>query len=267
VSTLYEQLEADRTLHGDEVADRRAAAWPRLLALFGAIHGGCEHPDLRLPACGGSLFDPAPHPWLVDARVTDRVVREMLDALLVLRHKGKAAERLSYSRLGVEQIGHVHEGLLEFSCRTVREPFVGMTGKAEPEVPLAELESVAAGGEVAQWLWSSCDATEAGAEVAGRPAVTAPASCAARGVRQRRRSGRSDSAVLGSAAQRPAQPAGSVLSPRSATGARPEATTRPGNWPRRSSSTPWLRCASPLARLRARSVVCGGLRGRLSCWR
>ncbi|MGB7797653.1 MAG: DNA methyltransferase [Pseudonocardiaceae bacterium] len=160
VSTLYEQLETDRTLHGDEVADRRAAAWPRLLALFGAIHGGCEHPDLRLPACGGSLFDPAAHPWLVGARITDRVVREMLDALLVLRHKGKAAERLSYSRLGVEQIGHVYEGLLEFSCRTVREPFVGLTGKAEPEVPLAELESVAAGGEFAQWLRSSCDATE-----------------------------------------------------------------------------------------------------------
>lgn len=152
VSTLYEQLEADRTLHGDEVADRRAAAWPRLLALSGAIHGGCEHPDLRILPYGGSLFDPAAYPWLVDATVTDRVVREMLDALLVLRHKGRAAERLSYSRLGVEQIGHVYEGLLEFSCRKVRDPFVGLTGKAEPERALAELESVAASGELAPWL-------------------------------------------------------------------------------------------------------------------
>jgi hypothetical protein len=159
VSTLYEQLEADRTLHGDEVADRRAAAWPRLLALFGAIHGGCEHPDLRILPYGGSLFDPAAYPWLVNATVTDRVVREMLDALLILRHKGRAAERLSYSRLGVEQIGHVYEGLLEFSCRKVREPFVGLTGKAEPELALAELESVAAQGELRQWLQSRCDAT------------------------------------------------------------------------------------------------------------
>ncbi|MDQ2788417.1 MAG: hypothetical protein M3Y73_01405 [Actinomycetota bacterium] len=160
VSTLYEQLEADRNLYGDEVADRRAAAWPRLLALFGAIHDGCEHPDLRLPAYGGSLFDPAGYPWLVDAAVTDRVIREMLDALLVLRHKGKAAERLSYARLGVEQIGHVYEGLLEFSCRKVHEPFVGLSGKAEPEVALAELESIAAHGELPQWLRSCCDATE-----------------------------------------------------------------------------------------------------------
>ncbi|MGH3769887.1 MAG: DNA methyltransferase [Pseudonocardiaceae bacterium] len=66
VSTLYEQLDTDRNVYGEEVADRRAAAWPRLLALFGAIHGGCEHPDLRLPAYGGSLFDPAGYPWLVD---------------------------------------------------------------------------------------------------------------------------------------------------------------------------------------------------------
>ncbi len=71
---------------------------------------------------------------------------------LVLRHKGRAAERLSYSRLGVEQIGHVYEGLLEFSCRKVRDPFVGLTGKAEPERALAELESVAASGELAPWL-------------------------------------------------------------------------------------------------------------------
>ena len=160
VSTLYEQLEAERNLHGDEVADRRAAAWPRLLALFGAIHGGCEHPDLRIPAYGGSLFDPAGYPWLADAPVTDRVVREMLDALLVLRHKGRAAERLSYARLGVEQIGHVYEGLLEFSCRKVSEPFAGLVGKAKPEVGLAELESVAAQGGLPPWLRSACDATE-----------------------------------------------------------------------------------------------------------
>ncbi|MGH4017274.1 MAG: hypothetical protein ACRDSL_25770, partial [Pseudonocardiaceae bacterium] len=160
VSTLHEQLEAERTLHGDEVADRRAAAWPRLLALFSALHGGCAHPDLWLPAYGGSLFDPAGYPWLVDAPVTDRVVREMLDALLVLRHRGRAAERLSYARLGVEQIGHVYEGLLGFSCRKVSEPFVGLAGKAEPEVSLTELESVAARGELPQWLRSACDATE-----------------------------------------------------------------------------------------------------------
>lgn len=160
VSTLYDQLKADRDLHGDEVADRRKAAWPRLLALFEAIHGGCDHPDLRIPAYGGSLFDLARYPWMTDAMLTDRVVHEILDALLVLRHKGKVPEPLSYARLGVEQIGHVYEGLLEFSCRKVDEPYVGLSGKAEPELSLASLEAAAAHEDFPLWLQSRCGATE-----------------------------------------------------------------------------------------------------------
>ncbi|PSL56580.1 hypothetical protein B0I31_103333 [Saccharothrix carnea] len=141
VTALYEQLAEDRDRHGEEVGDRRSAAWLRLLATFAAIHGGCEHPELRVPAHGGSLFDPAAHPWLTGMGVTDRVVHEVLDALLVLKHRGKAAERLSYTGLDVEQIGHVYEGLLEFSCKKVHEPYVGLIGKHEPELPLSAVEA------------------------------------------------------------------------------------------------------------------------------
>ncbi|MCL7459027.1 hypothetical protein M8I35_17745 [Micromonospora sp. MSM11] len=179
-STLHGQLGAVRDLHGDEVGDRRTAAWPRLLALFAAVHGGSEHPDLRIPAHGGSLFNPERFPWLVDAAVTDRVVHEMLDALLVLRHRGKAAEQLSYSSLGVEQLGHVYEGLLEFSCARVREPYVGLLGKREPELPLAELEAAAARGEaeLRVWLVARCDLTARQVEKA-RAATPAPHQLAA----------------------------------------------------------------------------------------
>ncbi|MEH1014224.1 DNA methyltransferase [Micromonospora sp. CPCC 206060] len=160
-STLYDQLSAVRDLHGDEIGDRRTAAWPRLLALFAAVHGGSEHPDLRIPAHGGSLFDPARFRWLTRAAVTDRVVHEMLDALLILRHRGRAAERLSYSSLGVEQIGHVYEGLLEFSCVRVDVPHAGLIGKHEPELPLAELADAAGRGEEAlrAWLTERCGLT------------------------------------------------------------------------------------------------------------
>ncbi len=160
-STLHGQLGAVRAVHGDEVGDRRTAAWPRLVALFAAVHGGCEHPDLRIPAHGGSLFDPRWFPWLVDAAITDRVVFEMLEALLVLRHRGRAAEKLSYSSLGVEQIGHVYEGLLDFSCARVTEPYVGLLGRREPELPLAELEAAAERGEaeLRVWLVARCDLT------------------------------------------------------------------------------------------------------------
>ncbi|WP_370011854.1 DNA methyltransferase [Nocardiopsis sp. LDBS0036] len=142
VSRLHHQLADDRNRLGEEVGDRRAAAWPRLMALFAGIHGGAEHPDLRLPAYGGSLFDPERYGWLAEFAVTDRVVFEVLDALVMLKPKRKSGTptRISYKGLGVEDIGHIYEGLLEFSVRRVHEPYVGLRGKLEPEVPLAELE-------------------------------------------------------------------------------------------------------------------------------
>ncbi|MBY8853386.1 hypothetical protein K7G98_36205, partial [Saccharothrix sp. MB29] len=38
-------------------------------------------------------------------------------------------------------IGHVYEGLLEFSCKKVHEPYVGLIGKLEPELSLTALEA------------------------------------------------------------------------------------------------------------------------------
>ncbi|MBR7824679.1 hypothetical protein KDK95_00035 [Actinospica sp. MGRD01-02] len=146
VGTLYAQLHETGSREGAEIGDRQAAAWPRLIALFGAIYNGCVHPDLRIPAYGGSLFDPSEFPWLAPMQVTDRVVYRILDALLMLRidksgRRRDTPERLSYKGLDVEQIGHVYEGLLEFSCLRVEEPYLGLTGKNEPEIPLSKMLS------------------------------------------------------------------------------------------------------------------------------
>ncbi|MDX3803139.1 hypothetical protein PV723_31225, partial [Streptomyces sp. AK04-3B] len=155
VGPLHEELATAQSLHGDELGDRVEATWPRLLAVFAAIHGGCTHDRLWIPAYGGSLFDPSRYPWLVPARVTDRVVYEILDALLTLRaRKGfKGRERLSYKGLDVEQIGHVYEGLLEYGCRWADEPYVGVSfgrdKKYEAVLPLARLEEWAAAGTLA----------------------------------------------------------------------------------------------------------------------
>ncbi|MEU1691398.1 DNA methyltransferase, partial [Streptomyces hirsutus] len=155
VGPLHKELETARSLHGDELGDSVEATWPRLLAVFAAIHGGCTHDRLWIPAYGGSLFDPDRFPWLVDARVTDRVVFEILDALLTLRsRKGfKGRERLSYKGLDVEQIGHVYEGLLEYGCHWADEPYVGVSfgrdKKYEAVLPLAHLEEWAAAGRLA----------------------------------------------------------------------------------------------------------------------
>ena len=156
VSRLHDQLGDQRSRLGEEVADRRAAAWPRLLALFNGIHGGVEHPDLRLPAYGGSLFDPERYPWLEGFTIADRVVFETLDALVMLKPKRKngTPTRISYTGLGVEDIGHIYEGLLEFSVRKTQGPYLGLQGKKEPEVPLADVEQARSEGEQAfiDWL-------------------------------------------------------------------------------------------------------------------
>ncbi|MEV6983213.1 DNA methyltransferase [Sphaerisporangium sp. NPDC051017] len=160
VGGLYDLLNDDSTRHGKVLGDRRAAAWPRLLATFAAVYGGSEHDEMRVPPYGGTLFDPHRFPWLPDMRVTDLVVHEILDALLMLRRPGKGAERLSYKGLNVEQIGHVYEGLLEFSCVRVDEPYVGLFGKKEPELPLAAVEQAyERERDFAAWVRKTCDAS------------------------------------------------------------------------------------------------------------
>ena len=161
VSTLYDQLQAERNLHGDQVVGLRAAAWPRLLATFSAVYSGCENDQMRIPPYGGGMFDPSRYPWLDRVAVTDLVTAEMLRSLVILQRKGGAAERLSYKGLDVEQIGHVYEGLLEFSCLRIDEPYLGLIGKLEPELKLSEVEAARVRDDFEAWLKKQCDATPA----------------------------------------------------------------------------------------------------------
>jgi hypothetical protein len=159
VSTLRALLreEADRV--GVEVLERRQDAWARLLATFRAVHGGVEHEALRLPALGGSLFDPDRFPflegraagtsWLVTPAsplpIDNRTVLHLLEALQLLRTRGDSgtseARKLSYRALDIEQIGHVYEGLLDHVAVRVDADTLGLTGTKdkEPELSLDEL--------------------------------------------------------------------------------------------------------------------------------
>ena len=153
VSGLLPELQALAT-HGEELLERRHDAWVRLLATCRAIHGGLALPTLRLPAYGGGLFDPERFPFLEGRRrgesldqarplpVNNRVVLHMLRSLQLLRVRGGEARRLSFRALGVEDIGHVYEGLLDHTARRATEPILGLAGAAgnEPEIALAELE-------------------------------------------------------------------------------------------------------------------------------
>ncbi|MFF3855262.1 Eco57I restriction-modification methylase domain-containing protein [Micromonospora sp. NPDC002575] len=143
--TLFDRLRADAARLTEDILERRHSAWGRLLATSRAVHGGARHDALRLPAYGGSLFDPERFPWLARLRVDDRTMLRVLDRLLMLRREGRAsieAMPLSYRSLDVEQIGYVYEGLLDHSGLRARETVLALRGPAQPEIPLSVLEAL-----------------------------------------------------------------------------------------------------------------------------
>ena len=157
VSTLRMQLRAE----SDEILERRYAAWSRLLAVFRAVYGGIDHPTLRLPAMGGSLFDPDRFPFLEGRRkgttwrshraeplpIDDRTVLLLLDAIQTFEGR-----TLSYRALDVEQIGHVYEGLLERTVARAEDVTLELEASAsakDARVTLGELESACLDGTAA----------------------------------------------------------------------------------------------------------------------
>lgn len=167
ISTLREQLREAADSHGEEILERRHDAWSRLLATFRAIYGGIAHESLRLPAYGGSLFDPDRFPFLegrplgtswrdtsaFPLPVNNRTVLHLLEALQLLRVRvpGGPAEtrRLSFSGLDIEQIGHVYEGLLDHTARRAAGAILGLSGAkdGEREIALETLEAKLREGE------------------------------------------------------------------------------------------------------------------------
>ena len=149
LSTLRMQLR----IESEEILERRWDAWSRLLALFRVVFGGIEHENLRLPALGGSLFDPDRFPflegrakgstWRSDAAkplpIDNRTVLLLLEA--IQQFQGRT---LSYRALDVEQIGYVYEGLLERTVKRTDEVTLELDATKSAKMPwinLAELDS------------------------------------------------------------------------------------------------------------------------------
>jgi hypothetical protein len=99
--------------------------WETLQALFRLIHRGCNTTSLVVPAYNGTLFDPRSTNFLQAIRVPDAAlyhVRLQLSVSPPTKLRGQ--ERIDYRDLGVEQLGAVYEGLLEFEPRVATEPMV-----------------------------------------------------------------------------------------------------------------------------------------------
>lgn len=154
VSTLRMQLRKE----SEEILERRWDAWSRLLAIFRAVYGGVDHEAMRLPALGGSLFDPDRFPflegrkkgsrWKIDPAaplpIDNRTVLYLLDSVQLFQGR-----TLSYLALDIEQIGYVYEGLLERTVVRAKEATLDLDATKsakKPWVSLPELDDAAATG-------------------------------------------------------------------------------------------------------------------------
>lgn len=136
---------------GEEHLDESYDAWHRLLAVSQALYAGVDYDEMRMPAYGGSLLDPARFPWVsavgtngLQLKVSDRVMLHVFDSVQTVVVKNER-RRISFRDIDVEQIGYIYEGLLGYTCHTVEGDVVlGLVGKdgAEPEITLATLQQM-----------------------------------------------------------------------------------------------------------------------------
>ena len=154
VSTLRIQLRSE----SEEILERRWDAWSRLLSIFRAVYSGVDHDAMRLPALGGSLFDPDRFPFLEGRRkasrwkidpatplpIDNRTVLYLLDAVQLFQGR-----TLSYLALDIEQIGYVYEGLLERTVVRAKQATLDLDATKNAKTPwvsLPELDAAAAKG-------------------------------------------------------------------------------------------------------------------------
>jgi hypothetical protein len=158
VQGLFDQLRTDAERFPDHMDDR-FAAWPRLLALFRAVHGGCRHREMTLPARQGHLFDPDRFPFLEGRNqnpesrsqtgeaadsscslltdhsalplLSDGTLHRVLYLLLYLD-----GERLSYRTLDVEQIGSVYETIMGFAVEKAPGRMIALKPKKAHGAPV-----------------------------------------------------------------------------------------------------------------------------------
>ena len=152
ISDLLDDLQARAKREGEEVLDHSSDVWHRLLAVSTALYGGANFDEVRMPAYGGSLFDPQRFSWLaaerpdggLRLRVSDRTMLHVLESVQVAKVGGQA-RRISFRDVDVEQIGYIYEGLLGYTCREVEhEVVLGLVGKdgEEPEIDLDTLADI-----------------------------------------------------------------------------------------------------------------------------
>lgn len=142
-------LLEDQARNNEELLDSSTSVWHRILSTSEALFRGATFEDMRMPAYGGSLFDPDRFPWLINKdshsglrlTVSDRVMLHVLRSVQIVKQSGQA-RKISFREVDVEQIGYIYEGLLGYTSKNSgKETILGLTGNpgVEPEISLSSL--------------------------------------------------------------------------------------------------------------------------------
>ena len=110
--------------------------WETFQAISRLAHHGCDAGDLRVTAFNGRLFAPGRAPLLDRRPLPDTDVREVVLALSTTASPGGTRERVSYRDLGVEELGAVYEGLLDYEPAIAPSEGPACPGRA-PAIVLA----------------------------------------------------------------------------------------------------------------------------------
>lgn len=90
-----------------------------LFRLVNDGHSGSSDGDgLVFEAMRSDLFDPTRTPLIDDAKISNKVLQEVLTLLLLSKpskNKNKQRGYISYAQLGINQLGAVYEGLMSYS--------------------------------------------------------------------------------------------------------------------------------------------------------
>ena len=111
--------------------------WDSLKALFFLVYHGVKGGDFYITQYNGKLFSPENAPFLEKCKLNDWVMKDILFNLSTTdpqEHRGR--DRISYRELGVEQLGAVYEGLLEYEPKIASEEMaVVKIGKEQQVMP------------------------------------------------------------------------------------------------------------------------------------
>jgi methylase of polypeptide subunit release factors len=103
-------IEALRT--GIERASKPCGLWETLQAIARLAREGCLAGDLRVTPFNGRLF--APMPVIDSSRARDESIQRALLVLSTTEAQSAGRQRIDYRDLGVEQLGAVYEGVLDY---------------------------------------------------------------------------------------------------------------------------------------------------------